>query len=533
MRTLVVVVLVTVFVVVLVALSLVVRRQMFGTTPRPTVCVIGSGLAGLAAAVSLAPHASVVVIDCAPVVGGNSIKAKSGMSRPLVPNEEGSRRMMFDDIVRSGRHQAGPELTRVRRLVDDANAAHAWLRVVAGVRLSEAVRTGGHREARTFRPSGGAVGAQLVVALERAARDAGVVFCLGANIRDLRWVPEQTHYRLSLEDGRGQRCHAVVVACGGFAHTGNTLLPPHLRDTPTTNASSSKHSPQLFQVLKERLGVAFKDMDLVQRHPTAIVDPADPTATTKELLPEGVRGCPGVRLVDEDGNEFVDSLAPRDKVVSAMDERKGRRFFVTIPRRDDCLAWIRSAVERKVIATGPTEYVVEVTPALHYSMGGLSVTLEARVLPERGDGVVPFLYAAGECTGGLHGANRLAGNSLLECVVFGRIAAASVLADFSALSEELPVTLITKQPPAPVRRKWTMDDVARHARDDDMWMVVDGTVYDITGYLHSHPAGAQSLRFAAAGRNATAAFRGAHKGGGVGLLESAVLDGSIKIVGTV
>jgi L-aspartate oxidase len=159
-----------------------------------------------------------------------------------------------------------------------------------------------------------------------------------------------------------------------------------------------------------RAGAAVADLEFVQFHPTAL-------AGSSLLLSEALRGD-GALLVDEHGDRFVEELAPRDVVARAIDARG----TVLLDLRPIDRSRFPALMER-IAAAGfhPESEPVPVAPAAHYTMGGVVTDLD-------GATEVPGLYAAGECAcTGVHGANRLASNSMLECLVFGRRAALACL----------------------------------------------------------------------------------------------------------
>lgn len=155
-------------------------------------------------------------------------------------------------------------------------------------------------------------------------------------------------------------------------------------------------------------------------------------------------------------------------------------------------------------------YAGTVTPVLHYCMGGLTIDEEGSVLDEERN-VIPGLHAAGEVSGGVHGDNRLGGNSLLECTVFGTI-----------VGKKLPI----KQLRQPVQMadqnknekemtqipKMTMADVEDHDSEDDCWIAIHGSVYDLTEFAEEHPAGPESI-LELAGKDGTEAFEAVHSEG--------------------
>jgi flavocytochrome c len=157
-------------------------------------------------------------------------------------------------------------------------------------------------------------------------------------------------------------------------------------------------------------------------------------------------------------------------------------------------------------------YVGTVTPVLHYCMGGIKIDTEGNVLREDG-AAIPGLHAAGEVTGGVHGNNRLGGNSLLECTVFGTIVGQKIPVKEgpSRLAIAVPRSrkTDTKSSELPVI---TMEELAKHNTEEDLWVAVHGVVYDFTEFAHEHPAGFQSI-FDLAGTDGTEAFTAVHNQG--------------------
>jgi L-aspartate oxidase len=212
---------------------------------------------------------------------------------------------------------------------------------------------------------------------------------------------------VGLVDGGTLRAPAVVLATGGAAALWSR----------TTNPAGATGSGLL---LAHFAAAKLADLELLQFHPTAVVAR---NGSDGFLVTEAVRG-EGAVLLDRDGRRFVDELAPRDEVARAIAHRLaatgGNSVGLDMRQVDPALfPNVVSALRRAGI--DPERELVPVAPAAHYMMGGIATDLDAR-------SSLPGLYAVGECScTGLHGANRLASNSLTECFVFGARAARASL----------------------------------------------------------------------------------------------------------
>lgn len=160
---------------------------------------------------------------------------------------------------------------------------------------------------------------------------------------------------------------------------------------------------------------------------------------------------------------------------------------------------------------GETFYAGTVTPVLHYCMGGLAIDKDGSVVDENNNRI-PGLHAVGEVSGGVHGDNRLGGNSLLECTVFG-----SVVGKKIPIQPRVSNHQTKKYGDASVEGKieppkLTMDDVQRHNTEGDCWIAINGKVYDLTDFVEEHPAGPESI-IELAGQDGTEAFDAVHSEG--------------------
>jgi L-aspartate oxidase len=212
-----------------------------------------------------------------------------------------------------------------------------------------------------------------------------------------------------LDDRRRVASAAVVLATGGAAALWER----------TTNPAGATGGGLL---LAHAAGAALADLELVQFHPTAV---AAPNGVDGFLITEAIRG-EGALLLDASGERFVDELAPRDEVARAIQNlmTDTGATSVGLDMREVDPALFPNVVGALLGAgIDPERELVPVAPAAHYMMGGIATDLDGR-------STVPGLYAVGECAcTGLHGANRLASNSLSECFVFGARAARAALAE--------------------------------------------------------------------------------------------------------
>jgi L-aspartate oxidase len=268
---------------------------------------------------------------------------------------------------------------------------------------------GGHRARRIVHAGGAATGRRLVRQLSAlVAQDARIAVTEGRQVVAVIAAEGRSH-GIRLDDGSAVPASAVVLATGGAAALWSR----------TTNPPGAIGGGLL---LAHRAGATLADLELMQFHPTAV---SAPNGADGLLVTEAIRG-EGALLLDRAGERFVDELAPRDEVARAVQHRMALTgaASVDLDMRDVDPALFPNVVSAlRQAGFDPERELVPVAPAAHYMMGGIATDVHGRAS-------LGGLYAVGECScTGLHGANRLASNSLTECFVFGFRAARAALAE--------------------------------------------------------------------------------------------------------
>lgn len=593
------------------------------------VIVVGGGLSGLSAAhtVYLA-GGNVLVLDKQGFFGGNSTKATSGINGALTRTQvdagiRDSVKQFYDDTMKSARDKARPDLIKV--LTYKSAAAIEWLQDVFKLDLTLVSRLGGHSQPRTHRGHdakfpGMAITYALMQRLEELAEKEPhrVKIIKKAKVTKINnegnvvtGVDFEFEGKTHTENG------PVVLATGGYAadFTEDSLLKKHRPDVYNLSTTNGNHATGDGQKMVMKLGGNGIDMDKVQVHPTGLVDPKDPDAKTKFLAAEALRGEGGI-LLNATGDRFCDELGHRDYVSGEMFKNRFPIRLVLNSKASNVLDFhtrhysgrglmkkISGKELAKEIGCGPehlqkvfqeyndiaagkkkdpfgkkffhnvpfdindTFHVALMQPVLHFTMGGIEINDKAQVLNKDGK---PFegLFACGEVAGGVHGANRLGGSSLLGCVVYGRVSGDSaseylfqkvlsqggsgnansrlnqislhidpnipgrVTVDWSGSSDVSaqvsgqtathPAYKEDSEGPGPAtvgtiekkefsipEKEFSMDDIAKHNKKDDVWVVVKGCVLDCTKFLEDHPGGAQAI-MNFAGRDATEEFAMLH-----------------------
>ena len=361
--------------------------------PRYDLVVVGGGIAGLFAALCAAGEGRVAVISRGSPRAASSWHAQGGVAAALGADD--SPALHAEDTLRAGRGLSSPAATEV--LTREAAARIVDL-VDLGVEFDPGLGLeGGHSRRRIVHAGGGATGERIARVLAGRVLDHPGIDVLDRRVAGL-WTDSGRCVGVQTDSGTVAG-RAVVLSTGGMAALWER----------TTNPLGTVGEGM---VMAYRAGAALADLEFVQFHPTVV-------AGNGLLLSEALRGA-GALLLDGEGRRFTDELAPRDVVARAIDERGS----VVLALRPVDRSRFPALMEKLADAGfDPAAAPIPVTPAAHYTMGGIGTDLDGRT-------EVPGLYAAGECAcTGLHGANRLASNSLLECLVFGRRAALAGLAE--------------------------------------------------------------------------------------------------------
>ncbi len=409
------------------------------------VLIVGSGLAGLSAALHLAPTHRVAVLTKRALNNGSSAWAQGGIAAVLAAGD--SFEAHVEDTLVAGAGLCDPEATRF--VVEHAPEAIGWLREL-GVPFSEEAkenggglhltREGGHSQRRIVHVTDATGAAVQQTLIERVRRTPNITVFEHHTLVDLI-----TGIKLGLDDPACLGLYALddktdevlafraphtILATGG---AGKVYLYTTNPDTATGDGIAAAW----------RAGCRVSNMEFIQFHPTCLYHPH----AKSFLISEAVRGEGGLLKLPESagGTRFMPrhderaELAPRDVVARAIDfeMKKHGLDCVHLDISHQSPAFLQEHFPNILarcaeLGIDITREPIPVVPAAHYTCGGVLSDLAGRT-------DVPGLYAIGEtaCTG-LHGANRLASNSLVECMVFARAAAGAIAAAPARSSADLP-----------------------------------------------------------------------------------------------
>ncbi len=407
------------------------------------VLVIGSGAAGLTAALSLAEHVKVLVLAKGELTSGSTAWAQGGIAAVLDTGDT------FEEHIRDTMI-AGAGLNR-RETVEFVieRAPHAIERLVdLGVPFNtdganlHLTREGGHSHRRIVHVNDATGWAVQAALLKAAEEHPNITLLPGRSCIDLITGRHEERYSgsgrvwgayaLDTESGRveAHTARATVMASGGAGRC-------YLFSTAPRGATGDGIA------MAWRAGARVSNMEMMQFHPTCLYN----LEVKNFLITEAVRGEGGRLINPRTGSRFMEfydaqrlELAPRDVVARAIDAEI-KRFgldYVHLDISHMPAEFVREHfpnIHEKLLGLGidMTWEPIPVVPAQHYTCGGVLIDLNGRT-------DLPGLYAAGECTeSGLHGANRLASNSLLECFVFGEAAARDIIARWDSFDAPPPV----------------------------------------------------------------------------------------------
>ncbi|KAI5283994.1 hypothetical protein KEM52_003139, partial [Ascosphaera acerosa] len=418
--------------------------------------------------------------------GGNSTKATSGINGALTRTQvklqiRDSVEAFYNDTLKSAREQARPDLIKV--LTYNSASAVEWLMDKFDLDLTLVSRLGGHSFERTHRGHdakfpGMAITYALMQKLEQinAQEPARAQIIKKARVVAINKTGNAVTGVTYEQDGQTKSIDGeVVLATGGYAadFAEDGLLKKYRPDVLPLSSTNGVHATGDGQKMVVAIGGNGVDMEKVQVHPTGLIDPKDPGSKWKFLAAEALRGEGGL-LLNSDGQRFCDELGHRDyvsgeefkqkaagkwpirlvlnsKASSVLDfhtrhysgrglmrKMSGAQLAAEIGCGEAALR--KTFDEYNAIAAGKAKdpfgkkffhngpfrvdddfHVALMEPVVHFTMGGVEINDKAQVLNQDKQ---PFdgLYACGELAGGVHGANRLGGSSLLGCVVYGRVA---------------------------------------------------------------------------------------------------------------
>lgn len=400
------------------------------------VLVIGSGLAGLYAALSSAEWGKVAIVTKSTLKESNTYWAQGGVAAAL--HKDDSPDFHFKDTIIAGRGLC--DETSVRILVNEGVERTREL-IAMGMKfdmvngeLAQGLE-GGHSKRRVIHAGGDATGIKIVnFLIDRVSKNKNITVFENTLVYELLSVEESCYgayaYRFGLNEDITFFAKATIVAAGGASGIFRRTTNPH---TSTGDGIA----------LAYNAGAQLCDMEFIQFHPSAFYSDTGYTF----LISEAVRG-EGAYLYNHKGERFMPSyhenaeLAPRDVVAKAIfnEIRKAAKPYVLLKLDHLDAEYIKTrfshiAEEAKKFEIDITKDPVPISPAAHYMIGGVRSGYEAETNIKR-------LFVCGEVAStGVHGANRLASNSLLECIVFGKRAADSALniekeyVDFSKYAE--------------------------------------------------------------------------------------------------
>ena len=470
------------------ALSAVMMLSMFtacssnGTTvdtnsKSADIVVIGAGGAGMTAAIQAVQDGAtnVVIIEKTGMAGGNTTRSTGGLnaSETTFQDRDGiedSNQLFIDDTMKGGKNIN--DLSLVTYMAENSAEALYWANDL-GADLTVVGLFGGASVKRIHRPSDtSAVGPVLVKTLLNQVEKLNIPVLYNTKAEEIL-AKDGKVSGVKVTDANGTytiNCTAVIVATGGFGANSEMVVEynPNLAGFGTTNVAAATGDGI---AMGTAIGAATVDMEQIQTHPT--VHPE-----TQTMYTEAVRGN-GAIIVNKEGARFTNEMGTRDVVSAAiLEQTDGQAWLIFDHAVRTSLKAIEGYISAGIVTEAETIeelatkigadvdtltatmkkfaddvtngnedefgrtglelpltegnfYACLVAPAIHHTMGGLKINTATEVLREDGTAIAG-LFAAGEVTGGVHGANRLGGNAVTDIVVFGRTAGSSANAYVAA-----------------------------------------------------------------------------------------------------
>lgn len=437
------------------------------------IVIIGAGGAGLSSAIEATNSgAKVIVVEKNGFMGGNTNYATGGMNAAGTKYQEAkgikdSPELYYADTMKGGHNLNNPDL--LKTFTEKSAETLYWLESL-GADLSEVGRSGGQSVDRIHKgPGGMPVGTHLMDVFTNQVEKLKIDVRLYTKaVEILTDGSKVTGVKVETKDGSTYNINAkaVILASGGFGANPDMVVKykPELEGFGTTNQPGA--TGDAFPML-EKLSASLTDMEQIQTHPTVV-------PKINEMITEGIRGD-GAILVNNQAKRFINELETRDVVSKAILSQEGKTAFLVLDKQvfekastyekykeqgllkeaqtltelaeimdvdaaqlENTISAYNEIVKSKsdqefgrtsldVELTSAPYYAVEVAPAIHHTMGGVTINTNTEVLNSSGE-VIEGLFAAGEVTGGVHGGNRIGGNAVTDITVFGKIAGANAAA---------------------------------------------------------------------------------------------------------
>lgn len=465
-------------------------------TKSADIVVIGAGGAGMSAAIKAVQDGAtnVVIVEKTGMAGGNTTRATGGLNASETSFQErdgieDSNQLFIDDTMKGGKNINDLEL--VTYMAENSADALDWVNEM-GADLTVVGLFGGASVKRIHRPSDtSAVGPVLVKTLLSVVEKNNIPVLYNTKAEEILTDDNGAVKGVKVTDENGSyiiECKAAVIATGGFGANSEMVVQykADLAGFGTTNVAAATGDGI---AMGTAAGAATVDMEQIQTHPT--VHPE-----TQTMYTEAVRGN-GAILVNKEGARFTNEMGTRDVVSAAiLEQTDGQAWLVFDQAVRESLKAIEGYIKAGIVTeaatieelaaaigadeatltatmadfaaavengeadefgreglelplTTPNFYACLVAPAIHHTMGGLKINTAAEVLTAEGT-AIPGLFAAGEVTGGVHGANRLGGNAVTDIVVFGKTAGASANAYIAANGGNTEATITVEKEEAAV-----------------------------------------------------------------------------------